>query len=108
MIVLVIDVDGIGSFRGPSKGQSPILVDPNSPPTLATYRVKIPTWNVHILRPRCVIENGELQPNLFNVVRIEAFPVSLPPESLKFLRFEAPDHRIRPHTMGTNVMFSLT
>jgi hypothetical protein len=51
---------------------------------------------------------GKLKPDLFDVARIDAFGIALPPVSLKLLRSKAPDHRLCPLAMNSYVMQGIT
>jgi hypothetical protein len=108
MVILVIDIDGVGSVGAPSKGQSPVLIDPDSPPTLAAQCMKPPSGNVHGLRSPRSLKMAKLKPDLFDVARIDAFGITLPPISLKLLRSKAPDHRLCPLAMNPDVMQGIT
>ena len=60
MIVLVVDVRGIGSFE--SKGHPPVAADPHCPstPAIALQRMEVVTWKPHLTR---LLSNTETRKN---------------------------------------------
>ena len=93
MIVLVVDVRGIGSFE--SKGHPPVAADRNCPraPAIALQRMEVVTRKPHLARLLSNTETRENQSQAFGVLGLDASGGSATEEALQALVPEPRDRQ---------------
>ena len=77
-----------------AKNYSPIGPDSHGPkaPSIAFERMKFESWQVHVSRSPCAVQNGENVFEFLHVFMFDPATISIFKETLKSLMAEALDH----------------
>ena len=110
MIVLKVEIDGIGAILVPSKRDPPVRIDLHGVAALliALHRVNGEgNDGGDVIELGCVVEHREDEPDTYHLVWADEALISFGPIPFQYLRLEAFDQSLCPSVM-IKKMYSIT